>query len=355
MRPIRCIWQRTLAITISGRYNHAGIQKYRPPSRDRSRQLAVRSTETTHSIVSTPRPAWFTRQCVWRASISATARPIARRPRSNLGCADPTQPCNLPNALVADPPLKQVVARTFEAGIRSTGESKLKWSAGWFRAENTNDILFVASQQTGFGYFVNYGKTRRQGAEISLSGNYRWFTLGGNYTFLDATFQSAQMLGAASNSTNDGGLGLGRQHSGCFRATRSRRRRATCSRPTSISIRLRSFSVDLDFNAVGRSFARGNENNLDQPDGVYYLGPGFSPGYGVTNLGAHYQVVRHCSSSCRSIIMFNHRYYTAAQLNTTPFDNPGEFHSAAFRSRIPMPYATRLSFRPARREASSGE
>ena len=43
-----------------------------------------------------------------------------------------------------------------------------------FRAENTNDILFIASQQTGFGYFVNYGKTRRQGAEISLSGDYRW-------------------------------------------------------------------------------------------------------------------------------------------------------------------------------------
>jgi outer membrane receptor protein involved in Fe transport len=76
-----------------------------------------------------------------------------------------------------------VVARTLEAGIRNTGESKLRWSAGWFRAENTNDIPFVASQQTGFGYFVNYGKTRRQGAEISLSSNYRWFTLGGNYTF----------------------------------------------------------------------------------------------------------------------------------------------------------------------------
>jgi hypothetical protein len=51
-------------------------------------------------------------------------------------------------------------------------------------------------------------------------------------------------------------------------------------------------TIDLDFDAVGRSFARGNENNLDQPDGVYYLGPGFSPGYGVTNVGAHYQVTK---------------------------------------------------------------
>ena len=40
-------------------------------------------------------------------------------------------------------------------------------------------------------------------------------------------------------------------------------------------------SLDLDLVAVSSSFARGNENNLHQPDGTYYLGPGTSPGYGV--------------------------------------------------------------------------
>ena len=217
-----------------------------------------------------------------------------------LGCADPTQPCNLPNALVADPPLKQVVAKTFEAGVRSAGESKLKWNAGWFRAENTNDILFVASQQTGFGYFVNYGKTLREGAELSLSGKYRWFTLGGNYTFLAATFQSTQFLGAGSNSTNDAGPGLdgnitvspGDQ---IPQTPRNLLKAYVEFRPTS------KLSADLDFDAVGRSFARGNENNQDQPDGVYYLGPGFSPGFGVTNFGARYQVVNSYSSLSRSI------------------------------------------------------
>ncbi len=248
-----------------------------------------------------------------------------------LGCADPAQPCNLPNALVADPPLKQVVARTFEAGIRSAGESKLKWSAGWFRAQNTNDILFVASEQTGFGYFLNFGKTRRQGAEISLSGNYRWFTLGGNYTFLDASFQSTQALGASSNSTSDGGLGLdgniqvapGDQ---IPQTPRNLFKAYLDFHPTP------KFSADLDFDAVGRSFARGNENNLDKPDGVYYLGPGFSPGYGVTNIGAHYQVVKHLRFFVQIDNIFNHRYYTAGQLNSTPFDNAGNF--------IPRPFAS---------------
>jgi hypothetical protein len=52
-------------------------------------------------------------------------------------------------------------------------ENNLRWSAGWFRGENYNDLLFVASEQTGFGYFTNFGKTRRQGrkrASVARSG-----------------------------------------------------------------------------------------------------------------------------------------------------------------------------------------
>ncbi len=224
-----------------------------------------------------------------------------------------------------------MVAKTFEAGIRGGSESKLKWSAGWFRAENTNDILFVASQQTGFGYFVNYGKTRRQGAEISASHDFRWFTIGGNYTFLDATFQSTQLLLATSNSTNDGGLGL----EGNVTVTPGDQLPQT---PRNIfkayldAHPIKKLSIDLDFNAVGRSFARGNENNQDQPDGFYYLGPGFSPGYGVTNLGARYQATNRLQFFVQIDNLFDHHYYTAAQLNTTPFDNSGNF--------IPRPVAS---------------
>ena len=54
--------------------------------------------------------------------------------------------------------------------MRGTLENNLRWSAGWFRGENYNDLLFVASQQTGFGYFTNFGQTRRQGVEVNVSG-----------------------------------------------------------------------------------------------------------------------------------------------------------------------------------------
>ncbi len=134
----------------------------------------------------------------------------SRAPTSvELGCANPDLPCKLPNAMAGDPPLDQVVARTFEAGVRSGSESKVGWSAGWFRGQNSNDILFVASTATGFGYFKNFGKTRRQGFEGDLHGSISRFTLGGGYTFLDATYQSPETVAGAGNSANDSALSGG--------------------------------------------------------------------------------------------------------------------------------------------------
>ena len=266
------------------------------------------------------------------ASIYFSYSEASRAPTAiELGCADPNEPCNLPNALVSDPPLKQVVTRTLEAGVRSGEDRKLRWSAGWFRGENYNDLLFVASQQTGFGYFTNFGRTRRQGAEVSLSGRIQHFTLGGNYTFLNATYQSSQTVDGGSNSFNDGGAGLDgnitvQPGDRIPQIPRNILKAYVDYAPTS------KIPVDLDFIAVGRSYARGNENNLDQPDGVYYLGPGFSPGYGVVNLGAHYQVQKHVQLFVQVNNLLNHRYYTAAQLGPSPYDNSGNFVARPFPS-----------------------
>ena len=88
-----------------------------------------------------------------------------------LGCADPNNPCRLPNSLAGDPPLKQVVTKTWELGFHGTIADGIRWNAGIFRAENHDDILFVAAPiNTQFGYFKNFGKTRREGFEAGLSG-----------------------------------------------------------------------------------------------------------------------------------------------------------------------------------------
>jgi len=73
----------------------------------------------------------------------------------------------------------------------------------------------------------------------------------------------------------------------------------------------RKLSGDLGFVAVSTSYARGNENNSSQGDGVYYLGPGTSPGYGVVNSGAEYQVRPRVQLFAQVNNLLNHHYYTA--------------------------------------------
>ncbi len=316
------------AFTFSGRYNHTSI--------DNTDQLPVDTTGARGSlngqyVFQRFNPAvGLTYNPSHYASLYFSYSEASRAPTAiELGCADPNEPCNLPNALVSDPPLKQVVTRTFEAGVRNVPESKLRWSAGWFRAENHDDLLFVASQQTGFGYFTNFGETRRQGAEVSIGGQFKSLTIGGNYTFLDATYQSPQTVDGGSNSANDGGKGLDgnitvQPGDHIPQIPRNILKTYVDWKATS------KLLVDLDFIAVGRSFARGNENNLDQPDGVNYLGPGFSPGYGVLNLGAHYQVTKRLQAFVQVDNVLNHRYYTAAQLGPTPYDNAHNFIARPF-------------------------
>ena len=60
-----------------------------------------------------------------------------------LGCADPNNPCLIASFLVSDPPFKQVVSKTIEAGLRGTRElniGTLGWKIGGFRATNYDDI-----------------------------------------------------------------------------------------------------------------------------------------------------------------------------------------------------------------------
>jgi outer membrane receptor protein involved in Fe transport len=204
----------------------------------------------------------------------------------------------------------------------------LNWSAGWFRAENHDDILFVASTQTGFGYFKNFGQTRRQGAEVDLNGRIGRFSLGGGYTFLDATYQSPETVGGTGNSTNSEALAGAKGFDGVIRIQAGNRipliPRHMLKAFATVQA-TKKLSVDLDFVAASRSFARGNENNLSQPDGRYYLGPGSSPGYGVVNLGVTYQVHPRVQLFAQINNLLDHRYYTGAQLGPTGFTDTGTF------------------------------
>jgi outer membrane receptor protein involved in Fe transport len=117
-----------------------------------------------------------------------------------LTCADEDDPCRLPNAFLADPPLEQVVAKTFEAGVRGKLGSG-GWHAGLFRTTNEDDILFIsAGTLTNEGFFDNVGETRRQGLELNLSGDagdkVAWSV---DYTRLEATFRESFSVPSRNN------------------------------------------------------------------------------------------------------------------------------------------------------------
>jgi iron complex outermembrane receptor protein len=119
-----------------------------------------------------------------------------------LGCADPANPCIIAAFLVSDPPLKQVVSHSVEAGFRGTRElsvGTLDWKFGGFRATNTDDILAIADPIIqGFGYFQNVGSTRRQGLEAEANLKSSTFDFHASYSFIDARFLDAVTLGSNS-------------------------------------------------------------------------------------------------------------------------------------------------------------
>ena len=239
----------------------------------------------------------------------------SRAPTSiELGCADPNQPCKLPNAMAADPPLEQVVTRTMEAGVRGKMESGIAWSAGWFRARNSNDILFVSSTQTGYGYFKNFGETLRQGLELDADWKFRRVTTGLGYTLLDATYQSRETLSGGSNSSG-GSDGVIAVQPG-DRIPLAPRHSAKAFVDLHVTTRL---TFDAGMVAVSNSQARGNENGLHQQDGKYFLGPGGSPGYAVVNLGVRYRLTRHVLLLAQIGNLTDRHYFTAAQLGPSGF------------------------------------
>lgn len=248
-----------------------------------------------------------------------------------LGCADPESPCKLPNAMAGDPPLNQVVTRTVEAGLR--GRGRTNWNAGFFHSDNNDDILFVTSEQTGFGYFRNFGKTRRQGIELGADTRAGRATIGASYTFLDAAFQSEETVNGEANSSNeDAEEGL--------KGLEGEIEIEPGNRLPLIPQHLFKAFADIDvtsklsvsINVVGISsvFARGNENNLHDEDPPYYLGPGTAPGYAVVNLGGRFNVTPRVQVIGQVNNLFDRQYYTSAQLGPMGFTDTGNFVARPF-------------------------
>ncbi len=173
-------------LTVSGRYNRANI--------DIADRLGT-SLDGAHAFARFNPAVGAVFQAGGGASVFARYSESNRAPTAaELSCADPAEPCRVPNAFISDPPLEQAVARSVEGGLRGRW-AEGDWSVTAYRTGIADDILFIASPELiGTGYFQNAGDTRRVGLDLELSGRRArtgWYV---GYGLLDATFQSPLLL-----------------------------------------------------------------------------------------------------------------------------------------------------------------
>ena len=190
-----------LTATIAGRFNHIEIDMEDQYINDPEKTL-----DGSHTFDRFNPSAGLTYQIIKNLGVYGSYSESTRAPTPmELSCADPEAPCKLPNSFVADPPLKQVVAKTWETGFRGDldellGEGDLKWNLGFFHTINNNDIIFrrdASSNIISQGYFDNVGQTRRYGIEAGTTVNYPqlfsqiddWH-FSTNYTYLNARFMN---------------------------------------------------------------------------------------------------------------------------------------------------------------------
>ena len=184
-------------VTTSGRFNHATVNNrlntYVDADGDPLASTRVTSDKFTYNSFNPS--VGVTYKPTQAISVFSNIGQSNRVPTSiELGCADPSYPCRLPTGLQADPYLKQVIAQTLEAGVRWQLSSDSGMSVALYRSENKDDILFRAVNSQGLGYFSNFSKTRRQGADITAYTVLNALSLKVTYSYLDATYQDSGTL-----------------------------------------------------------------------------------------------------------------------------------------------------------------
>ncbi|ADO45919.1 TonB-dependent receptor [Hydrogenobacter thermophilus TK-6] len=116
-----------------------------------------------------------------------------------ITCSDPNEPCRLPSAFVQDPPLRQVVAKTHETGIKGIMAGNIYWYLSLFNTDLKDDILPVAGGSLGQIYFKNVSKTRRRGLELGLEGKMGKLEVFAGYTLLDAEFRTQELFSSPNH------------------------------------------------------------------------------------------------------------------------------------------------------------
>ncbi len=218
---------------------------------------------------------------------------------AELACADPMRPCLLDNFLVADPPLKQVVAHTYEAGLRGNIDAgpqkgRIAWNLGLFHTTSDDDIIHVASPITGRGFFQNAGTTLRWGVEAAGSYRSDRWNVYASYSYIDATFQDTFTLLSPGNPLAVDGL-ITVTPGNVIPSIPAHRVKAGVEYAV-----FDNWKIGADFIAVSGQYLRGDEYNRSP----------MLPGYWLVNLHTTYQITKQVEVFGLVQNLFDKRYYT---------------------------------------------
>ena len=312
-----------------------------------------------------------------KSAIFGSYSESSRAPTSiELGCSNPARPCLLPAAMADDPPLKQVVAKTYDFGARGYLTDSVKWNASLYHTVNHRDIQFVrAPEVMNHGYFSNVGRTQRQGFDIGLAGQQdklRWNT---SYSFIRATFDSDMEFASPGNTsatTVDGVSGIISVKKGDYLPSIPKhqlklRAQYQATPDWSFGANLIGFTQQYIWgnennkhqanapydenrsrNACGRESGEdGNENGFDADNRGFACGSGKIRGYVVVNLDTQYNIGKGWSAFAKAINIFDQNYNVAGRLAETMFDPAGVYGTETnVRGLLPgAPRAAWIGFR----------
>jgi len=300
------------ALTVSGRYNRATVK-----IRDLSGADPL--LDGNHTFIRFNPAVGINYSPSEQLTAYAAYNEGMRAPTPiELTCADPAAPCKLPNNFLADPPLKKVVSKTFESGMRGKLPHDTQWSASIYRTELQDDIQFVSANGVALnsGYFQNVGQTRRTGLELALSTKHNGYSASARYSYVHATFESSFDLNSPSNSTADA--------NGAIQIRPGDRIPGIPQH--SLKLRLQYDFGDqatLGTNLIFSSnvYARGDENNQDANGRI--------PGYAVVNLDGRYRVAKGLELFARVANLFDKRYSNVGVLGENLFTGPGRTFDGA--------------------------
>ena len=280
--------------TVAGRFNHAQI--------DIADRLGV-SLNGEHDFsrfnVSTGLVYQFGDPVSFFVRYAESSRvPTA----AELSCADPEEPCRVPNAFISDPPLEQAVARSVESGVRGRignhPNQNIAWSLTFYNTEVSDDILFIASPfLIGTGYFQNAGSTLRRGLDVDIRGQVERLNWFASYSLLQATFNSPlsfpsdSEINSAANAASMLEVGPGDRLPGIPRH----------SLKTGVQYRLTSaWNLAADVVSASSRVYVGDESN-DQAQ---------LSGYTITNVRSVYRLSDHVEFFARIDNLFDLSYGT---------------------------------------------